>query len=74
MGVIERINILLTNWRYNNCGDIPDRIFLGRKEYYEVLASDEFMQNFKMKDELFGIKIERVMKDNYLAVGNVIEG
>ena len=71
--IVENAQILIHNWMYNNRGEEPQFIYLGREEYRQLLTSNELIQAFTTNggfQTFCGILIVKVCNDNYLMVGN----
>jgi hypothetical protein len=63
---------------YSNHGIKPNSVNIGHDEFYTLRNGNRFLiengnKNIDEDNTVFGMKLNRVIKDNYLSVGLMIE-
>lgn len=79
MDIFERIRYMISVHAWNNKGSFPKQIVMGYEEIYEARQSNKSLTHMEMRldedgdllETIFGIKILRVDKKHYLAVGEL---
>jgi hypothetical protein len=73
--ILQKVYLLRSAFR-KELGYLPNTVFLGCVEYYTLLRSQmrHVYRNSEGQFEVFGMNLERSIRDNYLSVGWVMIG